>query len=411
MVIKGKARGAAAQAAWYLTNKGKNENIRFIETKGTVSQDVQGAVQEMAAIAAISRCKKFLYHASINPKEGEHLTDEQWQQAVDALEKNLGLDDHQRIVVEHTKDGRTHRHILWNRVDQEAFKSVRMSHNYAKHERTARQLEKEFGFDHVQGVHVFEKGAEPGKEHGPSHNEGYQAKKEGINLRQWRKDIRELAAKGEGMTGSELVTLLEGQGYMVAQGDKVDFVILDPAGNPHRMAQSLGIKVKDLKERLADVGPMRTLEEAQQKQKEVLARRAQEKEILKARKARKDLGMYSSGSMASQQMDALRHVRDRAKLREKAQKAQEEQLKRIQREEEEKKQKAREEKIQKPKTANRPTQEQASREEKAARTEQTDAKQKQNVFRRLKDDTDYSKYTRQNNNGREPGGGGRERER
>ena len=170
-------------------------------------------------------------------------------------------------------------------------------------------------------------------------------------------------------------------------------------------------KGKDLKERLADVGPVRTLEEAQQKQKEVLARRAQEKEILKARKKRKDLGMYSSGSMASQQMDALRHVRDRAKLREKAQRAQEEQLKRIQREEEEKKQKAREEKIQKPKTANRPTQEQASREEKAARTEQTDAKQKQNVFRRLKDDTDYSKYTRQNNNGREPGGGGRERER
>ena len=118
MVIKGRSRKDAVQAGSYLLNKNKNEKARLIETKGTISQNVKTALREMEALAGGTRCKKFLYHASITPKKDEFLTPEQWERAVDLLEEKQGLKDHQRIVVEHTKeDGSVHHHILWNRID------------------------------------------------------------------------------------------------------------------------------------------------------------------------------------------------------------------------------------------------------------------------------------------------------
>lgn len=410
MIIKGKSRGAAAQAASYLLAKGKNEKIRFIEAKETASFDVKNAVKEMAAIAALSCCKNFLYHASINPKEGESLTSEQWQQAVDTLEKNLGLEGHQRIVVEHVKDGRAHRHILWNRVDQENFKAVRMSHSYPKHEKTARHLEKEFGLDHVQGVHVFEKNALQGKEHGPTHGEHCQSKKTGVNLWTWWKEIRELADQVEGMTGADLVALLESQGHMVAKGDKVAFVLLDPSGTPQRMAQGLGMSVKDLKEKLSDVENVPHVEQARERQKEVLGKQERQKEEqAKARAVRLGAGMYDRGGMASQQKDALRHVKDKGKLKEKTQ---QKQFKRIMQHEEEKKQQAAEQKIQQPQTAKRPTQAQARIIEKTARTEQTDSKQRSAGRDIMKEYSDrYTPTKEEEQNSLSKGGGGRERER
>lgn len=317
MIIKGKSRASAGQAGNYLLDQKQNERVELIEIKGTLSDNVKDAMREWEAIAAGSRAEKPFYHASINPEKGVYLTPEQWEKAVDLLAKNLGLENCARVVVEHDKDGRTHRHILFNRVDPETGKAVRMSHNYRAHELTSLALAKEFGLNRPKGRHVLEEGEKPA-DRGPNHDEVKQSAKTGVKLYKWRDEIRDIYTKTlEGKpdaTGQEIAAALEEKGHMIAKGDKVAFMILDPSGTPHRMAQSLGLKVKDLKESFSDIDPatLPNVEQARINQVVKQAEIARERERKDAQKAsRKGAGMYDRESMASQQRDALRHAKDK----------------------------------------------------------------------------------------------------
>lgn len=271
MIIKGKSHNNAIAGGDYLAALRENDRAELIEARGTAAQDIKGACQEMAVLAAWSNAEKPFYHASINPAIGEHLTPEQWEFAVELLEKKLGLEDHQRVIVEHEKEGRAHRHIFWNRVDPETLTAKRMSWNYVQHEQTAREIENAFNLEKVQGVHVnqngekLEKGDERRAEYGPTHDEVKQSKKTGVNLYKWRKELRAIAAGAEGKSGAELIAALEAKGHMVAAGDKVAFVILDPSGKAHRMAQQLKLSPDELKERLKGVELSRVIE-AQERQ-------------------------------------------------------------------------------------------------------------------------------------------------
>ena len=313
MIIKGKSRSNAAQAGSYLLKQGKNERVELIETSGTFAQDVKGACLEMEAVAAGANAEKPFYHASISPANGERLTPEQWEFATELLEKKLGLEGHQRIIVEHEKGGEIHRHFFWNRVNQETLVASRMSWNYVQHEKTAREIENTFGLQKVQGVHTLENGelrskGDPRASYAPSHKETAQSKRTGVNLYKWQQEIQQLAAFAEGGSGAELIAILESKGHMVAKGDNVAFVILDPSGKPHRMAQRLGMGVGELKDRLADIDreALPDAEKAREHQKEQQA-------------TREGAGLYDHGGMASQQKDAIRHAIDRFNVRQQAQ--------------------------------------------------------------------------------------------
>lgn len=258
MIVKGKSRNNAAQAGSYLLRQGKNERVELIETRGTLAQDVKGACVEMEALAAGSNAEKPFYHASINPAKGERLTPEQWEISTELLEKKLGLEGHQRIIVEHEKNGGVHRHIFWNRVNQETLVAARMSWNYVQHEQTAREIENAFGLQKVQGVHARENGelrekGDSRAHYAPTHKEIEDGKKSGVNVYKWQKEIRKITAEAESKSGAEFIAALEAKGHMVAKGDNVAFVILDPSGKAHRMAQKLGMGVDDLKEKLSGI--------------------------------------------------------------------------------------------------------------------------------------------------------------
>lgn len=421
--IKGKSRKEAAKAGAYLLNKGKNEKVELIEIKETVSQNVKDAMREMEAVAAGSRSEKFLYHASINFEEGENLTSKQDKlKAVDILEKELKLVGHQRVVVEHNKDNREHLHILWNRVDPETMIARHMSNSYAAHERAAREIERTFGLKHVKGVHVLEENEKPA-DRAPTHNEIAQSKKTGVNLHKWRNEIRQLA---EGKSGAELINALDEQGHIVGQGDKVGFIILDPSGTPQRMAQSLGLKVKELQERLGDIKPInrpneewarelqkvkhaeqeRQREEnraGQERQKEKQAEQERlkaEQEKLKA--AETAASMYSKGSMASQQLDALKHVKDRWKLRELQKEKQAEPELKQSAEQEKKADRDRQLQEWEKRRGTGKSQPESKVEDKRARTEQTDRKQRKSAKDVMKEIFE-TKFTKK-------GGGEKERD-
>jgi len=246
MIIKGKSRGLPQNLGTYLTENEENERAEVIEVRGTVAQDVPGALKEMDALASGTKCELPLYHAQISPEPPYRLNDAQRMTAVDSLEKQLGLEGHPRVVVVHEKKDREHLHVVWGRVSPDTLEVVSMSFNYRKHEEVARELERQFGHPRVQGAHAEREGAER-PDRSPSRSELRQEERTGIKGAHVKAEVT--AAFRASDNADAFKTALEDKDYMLAKGDRRDFVIVDRAGGIHSLARRIdGIKAAELRE-------------------------------------------------------------------------------------------------------------------------------------------------------------------
>ena len=82
MIVKGGSRAGAAELAKHLARRDTNEQVELVETRGTVAADLLGALSEMEAVSAGTRCRRPLYHANIDPDARYAMTGAQWQEAV-----------------------------------------------------------------------------------------------------------------------------------------------------------------------------------------------------------------------------------------------------------------------------------------------------------------------------------------
>jgi hypothetical protein len=253
VIIKGKSRGNGAQLGTYLVTQGKNEHIRVIEVRGVVAEDVPGAVYEMDALSIGARTEKGLYHAQINARAEERLTDEQRAIAVDRLEEKLGLTGQPRVVVVHEKEGREHCHVVWSRIDLDRMAAISDSNNYRKHEEVARALEREFGHERVQGAHA-ERGGKERPERTPSHYEMLQSERTGVSPAAARALMTELWRKTD--SGKSFQATLETKWWVLARGDRREFVAIDSEGGVHSLSRRIeGAKAADVQQRFADLDP------------------------------------------------------------------------------------------------------------------------------------------------------------
>lgn len=251
MIIKGKSRTTPQQLATHLGNAEKNERVSLVETRGTVARDLRGALVEMDAYAIGTKCQKSLYHAAISPEPPHRLTDDQRAEAIDALETKLGLDGHARVVVMHEKLGRQHIHVVWSRIDLEKMRSVSDSHNYRKHEEVARDLERRFGHDRVQGAH-HERDGVTRPDRTPSRAELQQQERTGITGKRVKDEVTSAFRASDGPEAFEAA--LEDRGYLLARGDRRDYVIIDLKGGIHSLARRIdGLKAAELREFMAGI--------------------------------------------------------------------------------------------------------------------------------------------------------------
>ncbi len=262
MVINGGSAAGSARLAKHLENTDSNERMEVLELRGVAAKDLRGALQEIEeAAAACPNCRKPFYHASINTRAGERLNDTQRMQAIDRLERELGLTGQPRVVVVHEKKDRQrhdreHCHVVWSRIDLARLRAISDSHNYRKHEIVARELERAFGHERVQGAHIEREGrARPKRT--PSHDEMQQGERTGISPEEARAHITNLWRQSD--TGAAFAKALEDSGWILARGDRRDFVAVDPKGGVHSLARRIeGAKVRDVRARLVDLD-MRTL--------------------------------------------------------------------------------------------------------------------------------------------------------
>jgi hypothetical protein len=255
MVIKGVSCAGARRLFVHLTRVDTNERVEVRELRGVAAEDLRGALLEMEAVGAGVRAEKIFYHASINTRAVERMTDEQRARAIDRLEAELGLTGQSRLVVVHDKKDREHCHIVWSRIDLDRMATISDSHNFRKHEQVARDLEREFGHERVQGAHVEREGKERPKRT-PSHAEMLQADRTGLSPNYAKEQITEIWRSTD--SGQAFANALEASGWVLARGDRRDFVVIDPRGGTHSLARRIeGANTKDVRERMADVDASR----------------------------------------------------------------------------------------------------------------------------------------------------------
>lgn len=250
MIIKGSARGQTARDARRLAAhllNAENETVSLAEVRGAIADDLVESFAEWRAIAAASRTRKCLYHASINVDRDEQhvMTPDHWREAVDELERQLGLAGRPRCVVEHVKQGRAHRHVVWLRVDPATLRANRDSHTYRIHEAVARTLEERFGLRPVIGAHTrSQRMARPVAF--ASHAETQAADRTKVPIAEVAASIR--GAWAESHDGPSFAAALEARGLILARGRR-GVLILDRAGTPHSIPRRLGLKAGQVQER------------------------------------------------------------------------------------------------------------------------------------------------------------------
>ena len=210
----------------------------------------------MSAVAKGTRCEDFFYHADINPRTDENLTPEQWENAVDVLEKQLGFEGQPRFVVEHEKEGkdgqnRIHRHVVWSRIDADTMTALPVWRNYEKHEAAARQIEKDCDLEPVASV-LGPQREGPRPERRPKNWEKFRGVKSGLDPDDVKKRVTELWQRAD--NGASFKAALEADGYILCRGDSRDFVIVDPAGDEHSLARRIrGARAKDVRDKMKDI--------------------------------------------------------------------------------------------------------------------------------------------------------------
>lgn len=254
MIIKGKSRAGPSQLAHHLGRADTNERVEILQldSAGTTEQ----AFRDWQTYTLATKGKLGLYHANIDPDTKYEMTPEQWTRAVEILEEELGLQGQPRAVVMHEKNGREHIHVVWARTDMDTMRLRSDSQNYQAHERASLRMEQEFGHEHVPGKHAKrDRDAQPEFPSAEaSHDEWQQAERGGIGHRERKAQVTALYEASD--SGPAFKAALEDAGYVLARGDRRDFVVLDADAKVHSLGRQLpGVKAKDLRDFMVEIDP------------------------------------------------------------------------------------------------------------------------------------------------------------
>jgi hypothetical protein len=252
VIINGGSRAGAGELAAHLGRSDTNEAVEVLEIRGLPTGNLRDALRQMEGIAAGTNCRKSLYHANIDPDPGEAaLTEAQQWHAIERLEQRLRLRGHPRVVVAHLKQGRSHLHVVWSRIDQSTMKAVHDGHNYRLHEAVSRELEQEFGHRRVQGAHE-ERAGQPRPARTLPADELRQAARTSVDPKALTAEITSLWHASDSGRASQAA--LVAAGYQLARGDRRDFVLVDRTGGVHSLARRItGIRAADVRAKLADL--------------------------------------------------------------------------------------------------------------------------------------------------------------
>ena len=272
MIIKGSSRGGSVIDVQRLARHllAKENEVAVVLDGCNGSADLAPSLAAMRGTTLGTRSRRALYHASISlpADEAFALDDPRWTEAVDCLERHLGLEGHQRVVVGHCKKERRHVHVVWCRAHAETLRIASDSHSYRKHEAASRELEERWACRPVVGVHTREPGTtRPVAK--VTHADWQAQTRTGIQVADVSAALT--SAWASTATGPDFAAAAEESGLYFAVGRR-GVVVVDGAGTPHSIPRRLGLRAETIQERLADLD-INTLPTVEACQKAVRGRR------------------------------------------------------------------------------------------------------------------------------------------
>ncbi|MBD2704809.1 relaxase/mobilization nuclease domain-containing protein [Spirosoma sp. BT702] len=229
MVIRGGTRGNGKQLAQYLTSGEANERVQIVEVAGRLNAKadyLHQTLQSMSLTSELTKSQKGLYHAQINPaySEDRKMSQKDWLKAADILGKELGLQEQRRVIVLHTKKGRTHAHVVWERYDHKRGKVISDSFSRLAQDRARKEMERVF-------------------EHTPTPHRN-----------QHRPELKEALTNlwNQTKTGRDFVKAVHDNGYLLAEGvPRYPFMVVDENGRSFDLVRQLkGVRIKEVRQRL-----------------------------------------------------------------------------------------------------------------------------------------------------------------
>ena len=256
MILKGSQRSGARQLAVHLLNERDNEHVEVHEIRGFASDDLISAFREAEAVSRGTRAKQFLFSLSLSPPPRERVSVEQFERAVDAAERKLGLDGQPRAIVFHEKEGRRHAHVVWSRIDVEQMKAINLPHFKRRLQEVSRELYREHGW-------IMPRGLISTKERDPrnfSRSEWEQAR----NAKQDPKALKAMFQQcwAASDSGKAYAQALAERGYTLAAGDRRTVVAVDFRGQVYAIAKWTGLRTKEARAKLDQLKDLPSVEQA-----------------------------------------------------------------------------------------------------------------------------------------------------
>ena len=110
----------------------------------TLVQGSESAIKKAWKDARFEKVRDAVIHIKLNPAEDEWMNDESWERGLELLAQEIGFNPLSATVVQHTKKGRTHRHIIVPMIDMATGKTLNLWRYKMKCMKIAKKLELEF---------------------------------------------------------------------------------------------------------------------------------------------------------------------------------------------------------------------------------------------------------------------------
>jgi hypothetical protein len=251
-------RDGAILAGYLVTGKGR-ECAELWELRGFACTGIVAAFRSVHVMAAATKCTAPFFHLSVRNRAEERLDRSQWEYVANAIERMLGLTDQPRAVAFHTAEetGHSHMHIAWSRIDQETLTAKPLPFFGHRLKQVCRQLEEHFGLKPVPNNRAS------AIRFAPTRAEDEQARRLQVDVHATRETIRNCFDRSD--CARSFRDALAQEGFVLARGDRRDFLIVDGAGGIHALGKRiLGVSAAEIRDRLADLPAdlLPTLEQA-----------------------------------------------------------------------------------------------------------------------------------------------------
>lgn len=247
MIAKGTTHNNGARLARYMTTGKDAERAELWQLCGFASGDIRDAFRSVHVMAEATRCEQPFFHVQVRNPDGEELSRDQWLRVANRIESKLGLTDQPRAIAFHidATTGHEHMHLAWSRIDGETMTARPLPFFKERLKEVSRELERTLDLTRV-------KNERDGTALAPTRNEFEQARRLGTDIHAVRQTIRDCFERSD--NGRSFEAALADHGFVLAQGDRRDFVVIDHEGGIHALGKRiLGVTAGQTRDRLADL--------------------------------------------------------------------------------------------------------------------------------------------------------------